>query len=111
MRAAEVWEYSGTGSLTIEQDGAAWKSSTTKVTKAGGEIYAGARFKATSSNSITTTVEGTVGVGGTGISGGTSVTWNDNQTRLHKIYAAIRVKDTNEDYISAEIYSQLRSLK
>ena len=89
MRAAEVWEYSGTGPLTIEQDGAAWKSSTTKVTKAGGEIYAGARFKVTSSNSITTTVEGTVGVGGTGISGGTSVTWNDNQTRLHKIYAAV----------------------
>ena len=55
----------------------------------GGEIYAGARFKVTSSNSITTTVEGTVGVGGTGISGGTSVTWNDNQTRLHKIYAAV----------------------
>ncbi len=42
MRSAEVWEYSGTGSLTIEQDEAAWKSSTTKVTKAGGEIYADA---------------------------------------------------------------------
>lgn len=89
MRDAEVWEYYGNGPLTIERDGAAWKSSTTKVTKAGGEIYAGARFYVTSSNSITTTVEGSVGVGGSGISSGTSVTWNDNQTRLHKIYAAV----------------------
>ena len=40
-----------------------------------------------------------------------AVFWNENRTRLYKIYAAIRVKDTNEDYISAETYSQLRSLK
>ena len=106
LKSAEVKEYNGNGPLTVELRDKAWKSSQKKASRTREEVYAGAAFYLTCSK------DAVVGKDPASVENKSSaVFWNENRTRLYKIYAAIRVKDTNEDYISAETYSQLRSLK
>ncbi len=104
LRRAEVKEYGGDGPLTVELRDKPWQSSLKTASQKGDEIYTGAAFYLTCSKDA---VIGKVW-SSAGNKGG-AVFWNENRTKLHKIYAAVKVKDTKEGHISAETYGQLRS--
>lgn len=106
LRSAEVKEYNGDGPLTVELRDKPWRSSLKTASRTGEEIYTGAAFYLTCSKNAV--------IGNAPASAGnksSAVSWNENSTKLHKIYAAVKVKDTKDGHISAETYGQLRSLK
>lgn len=97
LDSAEVKDYSGNGPLAVELRNPSWQSSRKTASQAGDEIYVGAAFNLTCSKNAP--------IGN--LQSGEVITWLENTTRLHKIYAAVKVKDTKEDGISAERRSKL----
>ncbi len=105
LRDAEVKEYNGDGPLTVELRDKPWKSSLKSASQIGDEVYAGAAFDLTCSKDVI------IGSDKAPADKSKGVSWNENRTRLHKIFAAVKVKDMQEDGISAERYGKLRCLK
>ena len=100
MRAPNVWEYDDATPITVEPYKDPYKSSKTKLTSAGEQFYAAAQFYVTFSKKVTTTSSTTAGADvGVSISGttGTSVEWQKNATRLHKIYAIVKLNKLTDE--------------
>lgn len=105
LTSAEAKEYNWNGPLNVELRDTAWRSSQKKASQIGDEIYTGAAFYLTCSK------DAVIESAKTSSGKSRNVSWNENRTRLHKIYAAVKVKDKKEDNISAETYGKLMCLK
>lgn len=105
LMSAEAKRYDGNGPLTVELRDKAWESSTKNISQIGEEVYTGADFYLTCSKGAT------IGTAKGSADKSRGVVWNENRTRLHKIYAAVKVKDMKENGISAETYGRLICLK
>ena len=94
MRSPEIWEYDYESPLEISIHKDAYKSSRTTLKKAGESFYAGAQYYVTSLKKSNVTTETSVGAeAGVTISGSTATTveWSRNETKLHKIYAIVKL--------------------